>query len=745
MANLRIQRWCESLRTARSNLRLSLSLLCCLIGSAEAQETERNGSPIRVEYTVAESSPAGTVIGVLADQYPHVKNFRISAGNRQKAFTVDSASGTIIVQNPGALDFERRAVHRLTVRGDAEASREDAFLDEFRASLLEEGVSSGDLDQLTSAERRISVSIRLLDVPESTPTSAGSVTDNIDPIVAEPTIPATIAATVTAPGVAVTVIDAVPANTEAVASSPTEVPLADLIHVSETPPVSEVPPASTSSAGPSDESNSSRMYTAVCILLILVAAAATMITVLLRRTSNARKSAIILQDEKNASKSKAATAIKPKSIVAGAVEEQARSCALKSFAVAATDQCDNEASARSEATCVANAYQKVGFPSAELTRQMPAGDRRVDALVGQHREESGPSVAAEHESEFDDSSVAESDRHPEAASRRRDDYGFDDSSESLARARSNLEQTMQRHHWTSAEQFSQFAVEQSESAVATLAPVENLRTELRDLFAIYGQSAPSGISPPVEEPTGASEPEAPAEALDSDVAHQDSITRYLSDLLDRKKDDIASESLSGDRRKSNGKSDSAERRGERAVAPERKPVKSYLESYMKEHGGQLKDDNGESGRSAGTLLEVKPVPDVSAEPPVERTPVDVSSIREDMTSFRNVAMRSVEHALALHSLRKAQGALAFRKLLLVALLLISVFIVAANMLQAIHVYPLNWLMGVILVLCCTELCLRMQSLRHRRKLMGRAATLQPDAGSSEDGSPANSDPVPLAG
>ena len=816
MVNLQILRWCESDESKRRLLRLCLAWMWFLTGVAAAQEPERAGSPTRVEYTVDELSPSGTVIGILAEAYPRLQNFRITSGSGKKAFSVDSVSGTLIVRNPRALDFERRSVHVLTVTADAESQPVDAFLDDFKASLLEEGASSGNLELLTSVERKISVTVRIQDVPEPTQPTGDSVGNSNDPIVPELTQPTAIAVPETTPEVTAVVIDTPSAGTETIASP--EV----VVSVPESQPA--VPPVdslasvlslpdntSTEQSAPSvgrdavqepvggavdgtvlvespAGSSPSHVYAAVGILLIVLLVAGAIMTVLLRRASNARKETIRLQEEVEAANIQTVTAIPKK-----AVEVPESAQPLISSDVAIADQHGVEASDQPEVVCVTTAARKkekstdgsnrdpesmfsddyLLEPShsskpddreplqqmqteldardamiAELTQRLSAGDRRFDSGGLQGFEASVPFAAIGHEIESEEYEPAESGWTPEptVASRQRDNYGCDDAGESLAQARNRLEQSMDLHTRSSGEQFRAFQHEVSPSSIATLAPAENLRAELCGLFAMQ-LSAPNASPPPVAEPPVDAElDDAPAEVQQSDSAHQDSIARYLSNLLDRNKEESAAESPLADRRKSAGKSDGSDRRGERAAAPERKPVKSYLEAYMKDHGGHLSDEQGASVRVAATLPEVRSDPKLPAEPPVERTPVDVTSIRENMTSFRQVAMKSVEHALALHSLQQAQGALAFRKILLFALLLITVFIVTANMLQAIHLYSLNWLMGVIVVLCFSELCLRTQRLRHdRRELISRAATPQSDAELSEQDSPADSASAAVAG
>ena len=60
-------------------------------------------------FTIAENSPAGSVIGTILPKNNHDDSpldYQISGGNINSAFTIDSVTGVITVANPAVLDFE---------------------------------------------------------------------------------------------------------------------------------------------------------------------------------------------------------------------------------------------------------------------------------------------------------------------------------------------------------------------------------------------------------------------------------------------------------------------------------------------------------------------------------------------------------------------------------------------------------------------------------------------------------------
>jgi hypothetical protein len=269
-----------------------------------------------------------------------------------------------------------------------------------------------------------------------------------------------------------------------------------------------------------------------------------------------------------------------------------------------------------------------------------------------------------------------------------------------------------------------------ECAISTDAA--SLRSELAGLFAMHSKPAVSvdPVAPTVADNDGLSTEESKEKAREE--SHLDSVAKYLSELLDRSKKEEAGENeIFADRRKSNGKAagkwDGIDRRG---GAQKPKPqVKSYIETYLSEHGGKLEPVN-------------ESVPEVAAEsssdesrspkPNVARAPVDVNAIRQHMDSFRQVATVSVEHALASYQIRQARGKLAWRSLLAIGLVVIATLAILTNVARTIHFASLNWMMGAIILLSLTELSLRVQSIRrHRKELQLRIQEPQRSTGPQE--------------
>lgn len=267
--------------------------------------------------------------------------------------------------------------------------------------------------------------------------------------------------------------------------------------------------------------------------------------------------------------------------------------------------------------------------------------------------------------------------------------------------------------------------------------IASLRNELADLFAIQkkAQAAEAKGSVAVESVAqeaadtreGTSKPEACPEET-----HLESVAQYLSQLLERSKKDEAADAIFVDRRKtgekSPGKWDGADRRGgQKAKAP----VKSYIESYLSEHGGELSHDSVTQTSSEASFEESTRPQDLK--PPVERRPVDVQAIREHMNSFRNVASTSLEHALASHRIRQAKGKVAGRTTLVAGLSVVSVLAIATNSAMKIYFPSLGWLMGLIVCLAIAELILRVEAIRrHRRELRYRILDPAKKAGERND-------------
>ena len=257
--------------------------------------------------------------------------------------------------------------------------------------------------------------------------------------------------------------------------------------------------------------------------------------------------------------------------------------------------------------------------------------------------------------------------------------------------------------------------ESTASSVATLDESQDLRSELADLFEMHAVEKKESAARLPETATDSAAAKSEQTDDASEDSHLDSVRRYLSQLLERSDDSASTEEILADRRKSPDQFRGAERRATR------KPVKSFLDSYMETHGGELA---GASDRSP-----VPVPPDKSETPPQPakpRTPVDVKSIRESMDSFRAVAIQSVENAVLSYDRRLAKGKVAIRTMVIAGLIAVTLAVFLANMMQVIQISSLNWLMVTVVALALIELGLRIHSFRRQRKDR-TAALLTPDS------------------
>lgn len=251
-----------------------------------------------------------------------------------------------------------------------------------------------------------------------------------------------------------------------------------------------------------------------------------------------------------------------------------------------------------------------------------------------------------------------------------------------------------------------------DSITATLDDQEALRAELAELFSI--RQSKTSPSPPTiqtvkedENKPHAVEPDRSENGLNDEDSHLDSVKQYLSQLLDRSKDARSAEDILVDRRKAESPNLTADRRS--ASEPGRKPVKSFLESYMSAHGVSLEATRESSTPETSEKKAPAPLPDKP------RTPIDVKSARESMNSFRAVAIQSVENAVLSHDMRQAKGAIAVRTMMLAGLILVTTFAFLANMLDVIQFSLLPWLMAAAVIFVAIELGLRIQSIRKQRR------------------------------
>ncbi len=243
----------------------------------------------------------------------------------------------------------------------------------------------------------------------------------------------------------------------------------------------------------------------------------------------------------------------------------------------------------------------------------------------------------------------------------------------------------------------------------------NLRNELADLFALHNKQSDVMVKPAEFSIASDLSAISSAEQRSPEETHLDSVAQYLTQLLDRSKKENVEEAIFTDRRKSDGKGsgkwDGIDRRGE---AKKSKPeVKSYIETYLSEHGGQLAVENDDPVASSFA-------PESTAPEAVVRRPVDVQALRQHMNSFRAVATMSVAHALASHKIRQAKGKLALRSMLVIGLAIVATLAIATNAAKSMHFASLNWMMGALICLTIAELCLRVKHFRRdRNKLTPR--------------------------
>ena len=263
-----------------------------------------------------------------------------------------------------------------------------------------------------------------------------------------------------------------------------------------------------------------------------------------------------------------------------------------------------------------------------------------------------------------------------------------------------------------------FSCESTASATAILGEPDDLRQELADLFASQSVIRSGSAAPLSEVAVDSATTNADEVIQEDEDSHHVSVKRYLSQLLERTKESTSPDAIVADRPKPDDLHRGADRRSS-SPEPTRKPVKSFLESYMSTHGGDLAEPS--ENRAAAMPAEESEVPSRPAKP---RTPVDVQSIRESMNSFRAVAIQSVENAVLSHDLRLAKGKVAVRTMMIAGLIAVTIVVFLANMVQAVQFSMLNWFMVAIVALALVELGLRIHSIRKQRKGL-TSATLTP--------------------
>ena len=113
-----------------------------------------------------ENEPAGTLITRLQDHHLTLRNFRPTESEPDPVFSVDPHDGSVRIDRDDQIDFESHHSLRFRVSADEEVAERDQFLDEFSAGLLEDGLTTGAIELMSSNTVTIDITIRLIDVPE---------------------------------------------------------------------------------------------------------------------------------------------------------------------------------------------------------------------------------------------------------------------------------------------------------------------------------------------------------------------------------------------------------------------------------------------------------------------------------------------------------------------------------------------------------------------------------------------------
>ena len=150
--------------------------------------------------------------------------------------------------------------------------------------------------------------------------------------------------------------------------------------------------------------------------------------------------------------------------------------------------------------------------------------------------------------------------------------------------------------------------------------------------------------------------------------------------------------------------------GNSKSAPATQPtsfIDQYMENYQEDPEVSAADcTTGEAHETSEREV---------ASPP--RRKVDLTALRQDMDSFREVSVQSVQKALEFHAMKKERSGLAGRQAVTAVLVLMTIFVAAANI-MGITEYPML-VSGLILgsAAAAAELCRRNFSVRSRVREM----------------------------
>jgi hypothetical protein len=136
------------------------------------------------------------------------------------------------------------------------------------------------------------------------------------------------------------------------------------------------------------------------------------------------------------------------------------------------------------------------------------------------------------------------------------------------------------------------------------------------------------------------------------------------------------------------------------------------------------DKHGELSESEAPVIS-----DVThnTEPLPMRPKLDVEAMRKDMNSFREVSVKSTQKALESHAMRKEQSGLAGRQAVVIALVVVTLFVVVAEFMEIIDFPLIVW--GLVLGSAASGI----ELYRCRRAVREKVKELTRVTGPHEDG------------
>lgn len=666
---------------------------------ADEGQTSEN-SKVTVIYELSENAPEGAILGCLRDHQLTLCNFRCAEGKHHPAFAVNPTDGSIIVAHPDLLNAEAQPELRLSILADEELAVRDDFRDDFLAELLDEGMSMETLKTLSVQTVVIDITVRLREVPKRPELEdADSLVQVLDETPPVTSIAETTRIRTPEP---VSDSESVLCKSRTAGSGvlpfeiPFEMPLeffGNLKNPASGNLAKSVPrnfeesvdqPASTPMETTANNStvaaeSSTGLLLPVVVAITFVFVCAAVAIVWFRAT--VRRG--IFEEVAEADTARSAELI---AAPVPAVEEQNEGRKSdQSIALVVDESCSENSdlsTVDAQPPGVIPEFEQLSECVRHLQEQLANRDAKIERLT---------SKLAEARS-------------------------------SLTIAREQLDRQMRQHSMDPdaiAEQLAAgpiaFATPPERSAtapetcsVAALEECDLIRSEFSDLFEM--QDPTNGESAAIEQSAlGTAEENLASEAKRANDEHADSVNHYLTNLLERSRDAASSEAILVNRRKENDTYRGSDRRAN-SESP-RKPVVSFLDSYMQAHGGEL------AGAAGSPLVAVEVErPEAPPTPVLPRKPIDVASIRASMTSFRAVAIQYVDDAVSTYNVRQAKGKVAVRSMWIGIVFVVSAVVILTNIVQAVQFSTLSWLLLTGAALSIAELCLRMQQIQKQRKI-----------------------------